>query len=278
MPDPFTEDPKIDIFFPPEQEFLVIESGRFYVNGFIELASGKGPHSTIILFHGFPGIEKNGDLVQIFRRAGFNVVVFSYRGSWGSHGSFSFKNCVEDGVNVVSFLREHYEKYRINPDDIILIGTSFGGFVALYTAFKIPNIDRVASVSGFHLNLAKEVFEKSSPGKDALLDLFNHSMSPLVGTSPNNLLQEVLNIDSWDFSNYYSILAKKDVFLIAALKDEICPPEQYHFPLIKSLEEFKPTRLFNEIFYDAHHSYADHRIKLTRVLLNWLLKTSSTDD
>ena len=270
--DHISEDPKEDLFYPPTQEYLVMDSNGFLLNGVLEIAQGKGPHPTILLLHGFPGVEKNGDLAQIFRRAGFNVVVFSYRGSWGSQGTFSFKNCYEDTINVINFLQSHNEEYRIKSDEIILIGTAFGGFIALYTAFQLESIDRVACISGFHLDLLKNVFRTNPPEKEILLSDFDKSMNPLVGTSSSVLYDEIMNIESWDFTDYYSVLAKKDLCLISSLKDEIVPPEIYHFPIVKNLEIYKPQRLFQEIFYDAYHTYSGHRIQLTKVLLKWLLK------
>ena len=44
-------------------------------------ANGQGPHPTIVLLHGFPGNEKNLDLAQSLRRAGYNVLFFHYRGA-----------------------------------------------------------------------------------------------------------------------------------------------------------------------------------------------------
>src|SRR4029453_8317257 len=44
------------------------------INGFVYLASGDGPHPTVVLLHGLPGNERNLDLAQAMRRAGANVV------------------------------------------------------------------------------------------------------------------------------------------------------------------------------------------------------------
>jgi len=55
-------------------------------NAIVYEAQGAGPHPTVVLLHGFPGNEKNLVLAQALRRAGWNVVFFHYRGSWGSGG------------------------------------------------------------------------------------------------------------------------------------------------------------------------------------------------
>ena len=196
---PFTTDPESDFTYPADQQSFVLDSEGFLINGFIEIASGKGPHSTILLLHGIPGTEKNTDLAHIFRMAGFNVTIFSYRGNWGSKGSYSFKHCIEDAHNVISFLKDNADKYRIKSDDIIVIGNSLGGFNALYTVFKEPSISRVASISGFHLPITKELFQKDQEYKAFIEQIFRESMNALDGTSPEILMHEIFAIDTWDF-------------------------------------------------------------------------------
>jgi len=50
----------------------------------------------LVQFPSLPGFEQNGDLGQTLRRSGWNVLIFHYRGAWGSGGTFSFANCLED--------------------------------------------------------------------------------------------------------------------------------------------------------------------------------------
>src|SRR5689334_15673236 len=83
--DPVTNDPtQVDSSYPPGTEELAFLSHGARLNGFFYLAAGRGPHPTAILLHGFPGNERNLDLAQALRRAGMNVLFFSYRGAWGS--------------------------------------------------------------------------------------------------------------------------------------------------------------------------------------------------
>ena len=77
-------DPVRDPKHPARMEVLHIPSGGVALNGVAYLAAGAGPHPTLLIMHGLPGNEKNLDLAQAVRRAGWNAVTFSYRGSWGS--------------------------------------------------------------------------------------------------------------------------------------------------------------------------------------------------
>jgi predicted alpha/beta-fold hydrolase len=61
---------------------LHIPSHGLPINGVVYQAAGAGLHPTIVICHGLPGNEKNLDLAQAVRRAGWNAVTFNYRGSW----------------------------------------------------------------------------------------------------------------------------------------------------------------------------------------------------
>ena len=66
---------------------------------------------------GYPGIEENPDLAQSIRRAGWNVIFFHYRGSWGSQGAFSFANCIEDTQAAIAWARDpqNAKKFSVDP-------------------------------------------------------------------------------------------------------------------------------------------------------------------
>src|SRR3954469_20361970 len=92
---------------PAGSSELFIPSDNALLAGLIYRANGTQKHPTLLLLHGYPGNERNLDIAQVVRAHGWNVIYFDYRGSWGSGGKFSFKNCVEDVVNVVSFCNKY---------------------------------------------------------------------------------------------------------------------------------------------------------------------------
>ena len=144
-------DPKeVDSEYPMLTESFAFLSHGYNVISSLFIAQGIGPHPTIILFHGFPGYEQNFDLAHIFRRAGYNVLIFHYRGSWGSGGSYSIGNVLEDAETAINLLKSEkcVKSYRVNPEKIILIGHSLGGFTAFMTAAKHPEIKSVAFIAG----------------------------------------------------------------------------------------------------------------------------------
>ena len=61
---------------------VTFDSDEVALLGVLHLPEGEGPHPVAVLLHGFPGNERNFDLAQSLRRAGYAALVFHYRGSW----------------------------------------------------------------------------------------------------------------------------------------------------------------------------------------------------
>ena len=83
IPREISADPTPDAHYPASSVVLHVPSHGVSINGLAYLPTGAGPHPVFILLHGLPGNEKNLDLAQAVRRAGWIAVTFNYRGSWG---------------------------------------------------------------------------------------------------------------------------------------------------------------------------------------------------
>ena len=110
-------------------EVVHIPSGNVEINGVVYIAAGTGPHPTVVLCHGLPGNEKNLDLAQAMRRAGWTVITFNYRGSWGSPGNYRFAQNLEDASAVLAFARDPATaaRPRIDPPRLVIMGHRTGG-------------------------------------------------------------------------------------------------------------------------------------------------------
>lgn len=139
-PPAYLVDPPHDAANPARMEVLHVPSGGVEINGVAYLAAGAGTHPTLVIAHGWPGNEKNLDLAQAVRRAGWNAVTFNYRGSWGSPGEFHFRQVPEDASNVIAYLRRPDVAARlgIDPAKIALAGHSMGGWATAQAASKDP--------------------------------------------------------------------------------------------------------------------------------------------
>src|SRR3954466_3724168 len=146
-------DPPHDHAHPAGMEVLHIPSGGVKINGIAYTAAGAGPHPVLVLMHGLPGNEKNLDLAQAVRRAGWTVVTFNYRGSWGSPGRFSFAGNLEDARGVLAYLRNpaNAAHLGIDPRRIVLAGHSMGGWVAAMTAERDPALAGTILISAANM-------------------------------------------------------------------------------------------------------------------------------
>ena len=231
-----------------------IRSAGVDLPGVLHLPAGPGPHPAVLLLHGFPGYERNFDLAQTLRSAGYAVLVFHYRGSWGAAGSWSWSSVLEDAAAGVRALR------NVGIRSLSVVGHSLGGFTALHTAAADPTIEKVASITGFDLGV-----EISDPQR--YVEAFDAQLLPLSGTSGAALVDEmVAHGPGWRLAGLAPKLAGRPVLLIGGSRDDDAPYEQHHLPLI---DAYREARLEHHLF-DTDHSLSDHREKLGRTVLAFL--------
>jgi len=271
--DPITHDPvTLDRDYPATMEPVTFDSHGALVNGVLLIAQGPGPHPAVLLLHGFPGNERNFDLAQVCRRAGWNVLVFHYRGCWGSQGDYSFAHVLEDVDAALGFLRavSSQELYRVDTSSIVLVGHSMGGFAALMTAASDVQVRAVASISGANWALLARALENKVPGYQSLNAMFDEALTRLRGTTAEALVDEIIDAgERWDLLRQAKALVDRSVLLVAACRDEGLPVDLHHMPLVRALEA-GGARDLTQVVMDSDHSYNDRRIALARTVLTWL--------
>src|SRR5438270_2489790 len=99
-----SSDPGTDKANPAAMQTFQLPSHGALLNALVYVASGPGPHPVVILLHGFPGNERNLDIAQTICRAGWDVLFFDYRGSWGSPGDFSFTHAIQDTQYAIAYM------------------------------------------------------------------------------------------------------------------------------------------------------------------------------
>lgn len=272
---PVINDPeRIDKEFPSSMMPVVMRHKGERILGTYLLASGKGPHPVVLLLHGFPGNESNLDIAHAIKRAGLNVMIFHYRGSWGSGGNFSWKNSLEDVQYVVDYLQTvKDQKFRLDNSKIILVGHSMGGFAALLTAAQNESIKHAGSFAGFNMGYFGKFLKENPQFKDIAKERMEFGTEILNGTSPELLQNEMIeNADDWDLTNYTGNFSEKNILLIGANYDAIALPEMHHSPLREFFEQNKSAEVeIHEL--NAGHSFSDSRIKLTQLIVEWLQKS-----
>jgi dipeptidyl aminopeptidase/acylaminoacyl peptidase len=109
--------------------------------GVLYLARGEEPKPTVLMLHGCPGLEKNIDVAVRLREAGWNALLFHYRGCWGSEGRYDLRTIPRDVTAAVDYLAGCP---RVDPSRIAVLGHSMGGWAALMTAAAEPRLRAVA--------------------------------------------------------------------------------------------------------------------------------------
>jgi pimeloyl-ACP methyl ester carboxylesterase len=273
-----TTDPAPDKTNPPTIDTLQLPSHGALLNAFIYVAPGAGPHPAVILLHGFPGNERNLDLAQAIRRAGWNVLYLDYRGSWGSPGNFSFTHCIEDTQAAIAWLRvpANAAKERSDPKRIVLVGHSMGGFMALQAGARDPGIEAVIAISAADLGmtqlLAAPVAQRAAFVPQIVPQLEAEGMAPLAGTSAEALAKElVANVAQWNFQSLAVRLATRPLLAITADDGWQAPADALVAAMQKDGGQHVST-----VHMTTDHSYSDHRIALEEAVLGALSQLGSS--
>jgi uncharacterized protein len=259
QPTAITSDPEPNPSAPTQNVETVIDSHGSHIMGMLMLASGTQPHPTVILLHGFPGYEQNLDLAQSLRRDGWNVLAMHYRGSWGSQGTFTFTHCMEDVDTMLAYLTQpaNAQKFHINPQHIVVIGHSMGGFMTIAALARHPELK------------AGVVITEGSPSRD-FADYFGANpepadMAPLAGTSAAALKHEAqANINAWSFPTLAAKITPRPVLDISANDGLRASNED----LVAALKHAGSP--VTSIHFDTDHGFSDHRIALQTAILKWL--------
>jgi pimeloyl-ACP methyl ester carboxylesterase len=267
-----TADPTPDKTNPAAMQTFQIPSHGALLNALTYVAAGPGPHPVVLLLHGFPGNEKNLDLAQTLRRAGWDVVYFDYRGSWGSPGDFSFTHSLEDTNSAIAYIRDpaNAKKLRADPNYIVLIGHSMGGFMALQAGANDPAIKAIVAISAADFGASQlqsiPAGQHDAAVKGLAAHLAEEGMAPLARCTPEGLAREVVaNAAKWAFPSLVPKLMSRPLLVVTS-DDGLAPVND---ALVEALRSAGDTRV-TTTHMPTGHSYSDHRIALQQAVLDAL--------
>jgi pimeloyl-ACP methyl ester carboxylesterase len=254
-------DPTPDKAHPAKMTVVHIPTHGLLINGVVYQASGAGLHPTIVICHGLPGNEKNLDLAQAARRAGWNAVTFNYRGSWGSPGNFRFAQNPEDAAAVLEYLRAPSNAAALGIDTrrIVLAGHSMGGWVTALTASKDSALFGAILISAADMGRARGTPEQ-------LVALMADNMESLAGVTAQSMADEAAaNAKAFSIGTAAPGLAKLPLLVITS-DDGLAPAAA---ALVKAIEG-QGGKNVKTAHFATDHSYSDHRIALESEVLRWL--------
>jgi uncharacterized protein len=289
------------------EDIVSIPSAGLRLHGVLGFPAGLRPSErrpAFLVLHGFGGNCGSAGVIQptrVLSELGYVTLRFDMRGCGKSEGEFGRVICleqVEDVSNAVAFLAGHP---CVEPERIGVIGSSFGGAVAVYAGGTNPRIAAVVSNGGWGHGERK--FRGQHPGADTWAK-FTHMLeegratlartgkSPMVHRDrivpiPQHVREsldrqnvEMLAANSvemfpvetaqsmFDFraEEVVGKIAPRPLLLIHAANDSVTPTEQ-------SIELFKragqPTELHLFSGLD-HFLFNENSARVWNVLRNWL--------
>src|SRR6266849_10713528 len=120
------------------EETVTIPSAGLRLSGAVHVPDGTKPgerRAAFLVLHGFGSNKDSSNVMaptKVLNDLGYVTLRFSMRGCGDSEGEFGRVICleqVEDTRSALTFLAKHP---AVDPERIGVIGSSFGGAVAVY--------------------------------------------------------------------------------------------------------------------------------------------------
>lgn len=255
-------DPPADKAHPARMEVIHVQSGGVAINGVAYLPAGAGPHPIALICHGWPGNEKNLDLAQALRRAGWAAVTFNYRGSWGSPGKFRFAQNPVDAAAVLAYLRDpaNAKFLRVDPARIVVIGHSMGGWVTARTGASDHHLAGLVMISTGDMGLVGRL------PRPAVIKEAASNAETLGDTTPEIMADELIANAA---ANELVPLAPKLVgtpLLALTSNDGLAG----HTDRLVAAIRAGGGKSVTEGHAATDHGWSDHRIDLEARVIRWL--------
>lgn len=193
---------------------------------------------VVIVASGAPSLPSKGSLLEFLSKKGFWSIHFRYRGSWESDGTFLKNSPHLDIFDVIDQLPKGFtdtwtqKKYKINPDQIIVLSSSFGGSAGIL-ASPDSRIDKVIAIS--------PMLDWTKPGPDEPYPKMIKFFADGFGNGYRIAKNGWSKLQSGKFFSPVSNIAEVDglkLLMIHAKDDRTCP-----YPITKSFSEQTGAKL-----------------------------------
>jgi pimeloyl-ACP methyl ester carboxylesterase len=249
---------------------VAFQSAGDRLNGLLYIAGEAGPHPVVLLLHGNPGNERNLDVAQAVRRAGYTVLYFDYRGNWGSGGLFSRTHALEDVAAALRWVRSPAvaTQFGIDTSRVALVGHSMGGWLALMSAAVDPKVACVAALDARNVGAYGGQLQRDREVESALIATNDSLTAPgapyrVEGGGAALVREMQANAERWDVTGNARALSDRPVLLIAAAF------KADQDGLVSALGRVGARRV-TAVAWPTDHSFSDRRLALARTVVDWL--------
>jgi len=213
-----------------DEETVSIPSAGLRLHGALGVPAGlrQGERrAAFLVLHGFGGNCDSAGVInptRVLNGLGYVTLRFDMRGCGKSEGEFGRIICLEqvdDLGNALSFLAQHH---AVHPDRIAVIGSSFGGAVAVYAGGTNPRVAAVVSNGGWGHGERKFRGQHSTPQAWAkFTGMLAEGRATLARTGKSLMVarEEIVPIPAHVEDN----LKRQNVQMLAANSVEMFPAE-----------------------------------------------------
>lgn len=190
---------------------------------FLPPARATKKQRVIILCDGAPSAPSKRPLMFELSKKGFWVFHPRYRGTWESDGKFLQHSLDKDILDVVSGLSDGFKdlwnggKYKLKPDQIILLGGSFGGPAQLLASLD-NRIDKIFTFA--------PVIDWRKLGKDEPIHFMKKFFAEAFGNGyrvSKNGWEKLASGKFYNATNQTDKIDGKKITIIHAKDDDSCP-------------------------------------------------------
>jgi len=196
------------------------------------------------------------------RRAGWTSIAVSYRGSWGSPGSYRFAHNLEDAAAALAYVRDPVNAKALNmdPSRIVIAGHSMGGWVVAHTAARDHGLLGAVMIS------AGDMGTIGALPRPFLVKEMAAAMESLADVTPDTMTDELIaNGPQWTFAKAAPRL--KDTRLLVLTSDDGLAEQSNALTAAIKAEGGKSLSV---IHGTTDHSWSDRRIALQSQVMMWL--------
>ncbi|MFZ3225164.1 MAG: alpha/beta fold hydrolase [Xanthobacteraceae bacterium] len=286
---------------------MSFQSAGLRLHGVLGVPEGLRPserRAAFLVLHGFGSNSESSNVLgptRVLSEFGYVTLRFDMRGCGKSEGEFGRVICleqVEDLGNALDFLSHHP---AVDPDRIGVIGSSFGGAVAVYAGGTNPRVAAVISNGGWGHGERKFRGQHPSPeawakfttmldegrahrartGKSLMVPRYD--IVPIPAHVRENLERQKVGMlapnsiemfpaetaqSMFDFraEEVVGKIAPRPLLLIHAANDSVTPTEQ-SIELFKRANQPAELHLFSGL---DHFLFAENSTRVWSLLRNWL--------
>lgn len=197
--------------------------GKDIVGEFMLPARKTKQQRVVIIASGAPTDPTKKTQLEFLSKKGFWAINFRYRGSWESSGKFLGESHDQDILEVVNQFPKGLidlwskKKYKLKPDQIIVLSGSFGGAAGILASYN-KKIDKTIAIS--------PVIDWTRPGPDEpypkLIRYFKEAYGEAFRIEPKGW-EKLKSGKFFNPINHKEKIKGNKLLIIHAKNDRTCP-------------------------------------------------------